>query len=940
MSLVSDEIRSYIDLDSDSNSLEHYGMPRRSGRYPWGSGEDPYQRDGDFLSRVDSLKKKGWTETPENIKEAFGLNTSQYRQQKSLALTERRSLEVARAKSLSEDDLSPTEIGRIMGKNESSVRSLLNSSSERKMNQARDTADFLKKQIQEKGMIDVGTGVEIELNISREKLNQALKILQEEGYPLYKGGIPQVTNKGKQINQMVICPPGTEHKEIYNYDQVHTISDYTSHDNGKTFKKFVYPKSLDSERLVIRYADDVGPDGIKGIQKDGVIEIRRGVKDLDLGGSKYAQVRILVDGDRYLKGMAVYSDDLPDGVDVVFNTNKHNSVAKRDVLKKIKSDPDNPFGANIKPNGQSYYTDKDGKEQLSLINKTREEGDWTIWKKSLPSQFLSKQPLALAKRQLKMALMDKETELEEIHALNNPTVRKNRLLSFADDCDSSAVHLQAAALPGQKYHVILPLNSLSENEIYAPNYKDGTKLALIRYPHAGTFEIPICTVNNKKVDGKKMIGAHSIDAVGINSKVAERLSGADFDGDTVMCIPANTKAGKIKSTKSLKGLQGFDPKTDYGSDSVVVDKNGKEHYYRNGKEYRIMRNTQTEMGKISNLITDMTLKGATESELAAAVRHSMVVIDAEKHKLDYKQSEMDNNIAALRKEYQNGGGAATLLSRAKGETSVDKRQGSPHINLKGKEWYDPSKPEGSLVYNKADDLEYQVTKVNKKTGEVTTVTKKRTQASTKMAETDDAYSLISTSDTPMERVYADYANALKAMANKARLEAATTGKVAYSPTANKVYRTEATSIMDKLKNALTNAPKERRAQALANAEIKAKKQANPDMTPDDEKKLSQQALTRYRSEVGASRNAITITTKEWEAIQSGAISESKLVQILNYVDKDNLRELTSPRTSTTLSEAKVNKLKVMANSDYTLSEIADSLGISTSTVSDYLNGGK
>lgn len=939
MSRVSDEIRSYLDLDSEENSLEHYGMPRRSGRYPWGSGEDPYQHSGDFLSRIETLKKSGWAETPENIKEAFGLNTSQYRSQKSLALNERRSLEVARAKSLSEDGLSPTEIGRIMGKNESSVRSLLNANSERKMNQAKDTAEFLKKQIQEKGMIDVGTGVEIELNISREKLNQALKILQEEGYPLYKGGIPQVTNKGKQINQMIICPPGTEHKEIYNFDNVHTITDYTSHDNGKTFKKFVYPESLNSDRLMIRYADDVGSDGVKGIQKDGVIELRRGVKDLDLGASKYAQVRILVDGKRYLKGMAVYSDDLPDGVDVVFNTNKNSSVSKMDVLKKIKSDPDNPFGANIKPNGQSYYVDKNGKEKLSLINKTREEGDWTSWKDKLPSQFLSKQSLSLAKRQLKLSLMDKETELDEIHALNNPTVRKNRLMSFADDCDASAVHLQAAALPGQKYHVILPLNSLNENEIYAPNYKNGTKLALIRYPHAGTFEIPICTVNNKKIDGKKMIGKDSIDAVGINSKVAERLSGADFDGDTVMCIPANSKGGKITSTKALSGLKDFDPKTEYGGE-VKVGSDGKEHYYRNGKEYRIMKNTQTEMGKISNLITDMTLKGAKESEMAAAVRHSMVVIDAEKHHLDYKQSELDNNIAALRKEYQNGGGASTLISRAKGEISVEKRQGSPKVNLKGKEWYDPSKPEGSLVYTKADDLEYQVTRTNKKTGEVTTTTKKRMQASSKMAETDDAYTLVSTTDTPMERAYADYANALKSMANKARIEAANTGKVAYSPSANKIYKTEVSSLMDKLKTALVNAPKERRAQALANAEIKAKKESNPEMTVADEKKLSQQALTRYRNEVGASRSPITITTKEWEAIQSGAISESKLIQILNYVDKDNLRQLTSPKSSTTLSEAKINKLKAMANSDYTLSEIADSIGVSTSTVSEYLKGGK
>lgn len=36
--------------------LMHYGMPRRSGRYPYGSGENPYQHSGDFLSRVQELK--------------------------------------------------------------------------------------------------------------------------------------------------------------------------------------------------------------------------------------------------------------------------------------------------------------------------------------------------------------------------------------------------------------------------------------------------------------------------------------------------------------------------------------------------------------------------------------------------------------------------------------------------------------------------------------------------------------------------------------------------------------------------------------------------------------------------------------------------------------------------------------------------------------------
>ena len=904
------------------DELMHYGMPRRSGRYPWGSGEDPYQHGGDFLSRVDELKKQGWTETPENIKEAFGLTTTQYRTEKARAKDERRMQDVARAKSLKEDGLGATEIGRKMGINESTVRSLLNEHSEARMKQAKETAEFLKKQINEKGMIDVGTGVELELNISKEKLNQALSILEDEGYPVYKGGIPQVTNKGKQINQRVICPPGTEHKDIYNYDQVHSVKEYISRDGGKSYeKKFTYPESMDSSRLMIRYKED------GGIEKDGVIELRRGVPDLDLGGSHYSQVRILVDGKRYLKGMAVYSDDMPDGVDVIFNTNKSKNVPKMEVLKKIKDDPDNPFGSAIKDadqGGQYWYIDKNGKKRLGLINKRADEGDWTEWKDKLPSQFLSKQPLSMAKKQLNLALADKAAEFDELKSLTNPTVKKNLLNSFADDCDSAAVHLKAAALPGQKYHVIIPVNSLKDNEIYAPNYENGTKLALIRYPHGGTFEIPICTVNNKHAAARKLLGTDIVDAVGINSRVAERLSGADFDGDTVMCIPTHDKAGKVKiaSTPPLKGLEGFDPKTAYPE--------------RPGMKY--MKNTQTEMGKISNLITDMTLRGASQDELARAVRHSMVVIDAEKHKLDYKRSEIDNNIAQLKKDYQNGGGASTLISRAKGEVSVDKRQGSPKVNLKDKDWYDPSRPEGSLLYKTADDLEYQVTKVNKKTGEISYVTKKRTQASTRMAETDDARSLISDANTPMERVYAEYANNMKNMARQARIEAAYTGKIAYSPSAKKTYKAEVESLEAKLNKSLINAPKERKAQLLANAEVAAKKKANPDMTPGDLKKASQQALSKYRESVGAKRNPIVITDKEWEAIQAGAISENKLIKILNHTDKDNLRQRATPRTTSTLSTAKINKIKAMNASNYSLGEIAKSLGVSTSIVSKYLKG--
>lgn len=599
--------------------LMHYGMPRRSGRYPWGSGDNPYQHSGDFLSRVEELKKSNFTFTDKDgktytgevaIAKSMGLSTTQFRTQMSLAKDERRSADVATAKALRAKGYSLNEIADKMGfANDSSVRSLLNESSEARMNQAKQTAEFLKKQISEKGMIDVGTGVERELGISKEKMKQALYILEMEGYHIYGGGAPQVTNPGKQTNIKVLCPPGTEHKEIYNFENVHSVRDYVSHDDGETFDKFVYPKSMDSSRLKIRYAED------GGIQKDGVIEIRRGVDDLSLGDSHYAQVRILVDGNRYLKGMAVYSDDLPDGVDVMFNTNKKKGTPTSDVLKKVKDDPDNPFGSLIKAGGQSYYIDADGKRQLSLINKRAEEGDWGEWADKLPSQFLSKQSLSLVNKQLNLAASDKMAEFDEICSLTNPTVKKSLLKSFADDCDSAAVHLQAAALPRQKYQVILPITSMKDNEVYAPNYKNGETVALVRYPHGGTFEIPILTVNNKQAEARRILGNTPKDAIGINSKVAERLSGADFDGDTVMVIPCNSGKSKVKitSTPPLKGLEGFDPKLEYGGKPAGT--------------FKPMKNTQKEMGVISNLITDMTLKGATQDELARAVRHNRVVVN-------------------------------------------------------------------------------------------------------------------------------------------------------------------------------------------------------------------------------------------------------------------------------------------------------------------------
>ena len=1003
MSSVLEEMRAV--LEGDEDYLFHYGTKFHSGRYPYGSGGDPYQHEGDFLTRVERLRKTGWKETAENVKAEFGMSLEDYRNEKSWANYTRRERQVARAKNLKEKGLGDTAIGKEMGISESSVRSLLNPKSEAKMLAAKQTADFLKAQVDAKGMIDVGKdveryinvgdGVERSLGVSRTKLDQALYALEAEGYVIHQGRVEQPTNRGNWTTQMVLCPPGTPHKAIYDLDKIHTIADFESVDGGETFqKKFTYPSSLDSKRLQVRYADDVGPDGFKGIEKDGIIELRRGVQDLSLGNAKYSQVRILVDGTHYLKGMAVYSDNMPDGVDVIFNTNKKSDVPalgdkNSTVLKPIKNDPENPFGSLIKDadkGGQYWYDDGSGEKKLGLINKKSDEGDWSEWADALPSQFLSKQSKALAERQLNQAAKERYDEFASICEINNPTIKKHFLNSFADDCDGAAVNLKAAALPGQKYHVIIPINSLKDTEIYAPGYEDGTKLALVRYPHGGTFEIPILTVNNKNQLGKKIIGKDSMDGVGITSSVAERLSGADFDGDTVMCIPTHYSNIKITNRDELKGLKGFDAKVEY---ATKIGPDGDRINDR-GDKVKLMtkHGTQMEMGIISNLITDMTLSGgATDDELARAVRHSQVVIDAEKHKLDYKRSEIENDIASLKKKYQRTvkedgtikeGGASTIISRAKSKTQVDKRRGQATI--------DPETGEKTYKKANADDLYYVDSNWNKDTGMVTVRTstgkkvtynskdpdevakyapvrrfnpdgtvsytskdgtidyrvKTRKQDSTKMAEAKDAYDLVSAARHPMEILYADYANSMKALANQARKEMMATGNLEHKPSATKIYQDEVNSLMSKLNEAEKNSVRERQAARLANAEVKAKQARGEIEDKGDVRKASQKAMTKYRQEVGAvsrrDRN-IKITDREWEAIQAGAISENKLKRILANADTDELRQRATPRSTKTVSTANGARIRNMvASGNYTMAEIAKQLGVSTSTIQKYLKG--
>lgn len=877
--------------------LKHEGVLRKSGRYAWGSGANPHQRNKSFLDHVDALKKQGLSETL--IAEGLGLkSTTQLRALKSVAKNQVRKEEMLQAQRLKDKGYSNGAIAERMSlAGESSVRALLNEETQRRQDSLTNTVEMLRSQVAEKTYLDVGQGAEHYLGVTNQKMKTAVAALAEEGYKEFYVPIKQV-GTGKITNTKVIAAPGTTFPDVMaNQDKIRGVNAWTD-DSGARWTTVLPPIQISPRRVAVRYADE------GGALADGVIEIRRGVKDLSMGESRFAQVRIAVGGTHFIKGMAMYADDLPDGVDIRFNTNKKSTGNKLDALKGVKEDPDNPFGSVIR-----QRTTPDGKKVTSALNIVNEEGDWDGWNKTLSSQFLSKQPPTLAKEQLGLRFKEKRAEYDEIMALTNPTVRKLLLEKFADGADSSARHLEAAGLPRTAQKVILPINSLKDHEIYAPTFRDGERVSLVRHPHGGRFEIPELVVNNKNKDALRLI-KNAVDAVGINAKVAQRLSGADFDGDTVLVIPNNS--GKVKSKPALKGLEDFDPQMYKLPDDAPK---------------MTARNKQLKMGDISNLITDMTIRGANDNDLAAAVRHSMVVIDAEKHHLDYKQSAKDNGIAALKVKYQktddsNGRGASTLISRSNARVDVPLR-----------------KPRAAKDGGPIDPLTGE--KVYQYTGESYTnakgATVVKTFVSKKGAETNDARTL--SSGTGMEEIYASHANALKALANDARKSVVSTKNLPYSKSAKESYSKEVSSLNFKLKEAQKNAPLERQAQALANAQIRMKKDSNPHLTKDDLKKIESQALTQARLRVKAKKVPVDITPDEWKAIQAGAISPSKLTQILHNSDLDRVRALATPRARPVVNDAMMARAKGMLANGFTQADIASALGIPTSTLNSAIIGG-
>lgn len=909
------------------DELKHSGTPQNfpgdphgSGRYREGSGDRPYQHGAlPFLEEVKALKKAGMTQ--KEIAESFGMSTTQLRARVSIENQQKIAAEQSQALRLKDHGYSVPEISKIMGVPERTVYTRLDPTLQDRANRTAALAEQLKQQVDEKKYLDVGVGVEYQLGVNNNQLKTAVAMLEEQGYKKHYLKVEQVTNPGKNTTVLVLTKDDVTTKEVYdNRDKVKSPLGIYTEDNGRTWRNIQDPLSISSDRVQVRFAEDGGKE------RDGMIELRRGVEDISLGQNSYAQVRISVDGTHYLKGMAVYNDHMPKGVDIIFNTNKSKfDVDKFGAMKSVKDDPDNPFGSTIrqltKGTGKFDSAGNEIQKVYSACNIVNDDSDWAKWSNTLSSQFLSKQNHELAQRQLDIAYKAKKQEYEDICKLTNPAIKKQLLLSFSEECDSDASHLKAAAMPRQRTQVLLPIPSLKDNEVFAPNFKQGEEIILVRHPHGGTFEIAKLRVNNRNPEGKEIIGTNSKFAIGINKNVADRLSGADFDGDTVLAIPVRNQKLKISPA-----LESFDPQERYKAYPGMPKVSEKTGFRK-----------QLEMGKISNLITDMTLKGATQEEIAKAVRHSMVIIDAEKHNLNYKQSYEDNSIALLKQKYQGGKnrGGSTIISRASSEYDEPMRKDWMPVKYTKKlgQGIDPAT--GKKIYKYTDESWTDAK------GKVHI----RKEKITKMDKVDDAYSLTSGGSkknpgTRMEGIYADHANKLKALANEARKEYITTPNQAYNPSAKKTYASEVASLDRKLKASILNAPRERQAQLLADYIYKEKKKNTPDLSKEDLKKLKSQTLDEARSRVKAVsrkyRN-IEITDKEWEAIQAGAISNNKLTQILKNADEKAIKERATPKNTPAMTAAKIARAKSLLKMGYTQAEVADFMGVSVSTINKQVN---
>ena len=873
-----------------SRTLVHIGVIRRSGRYPWGSGGETASAT-ELLQMIDRLAAKGLSQT--EIARGLNMSTTELRNQKSLAKMEGKEAQRINVIRQKEDGMSIAAISREFNIPAGTVSDLLKPNANFKYKIVRKIANLLRKMVGKDGFVDVGEGSEIWVGVPRPKLDNAITLLKNEGYMIHYLRQEQLGAPGKKTSIKVLGPKDSKYKDAEANKRYIAVPNFFTEDSGVTFLQPDKINNFSSDRILVKYKDD------GGAAKDGLIEMRRGVPELNLGAKAYAQVRIGVDGTHFMKGMAVLRDDMPEGYDIIYNTSKDRSANKLAAMKPQVEKGASRFGAIVRPN----TFQQNGETTFGVVNrigdvKLSEEGAWSEWKRNLSSQVLAKQSPRLATKQLNILYQNNKAELSDIMELTDPTVRNHLLIDFADKADKASIDLKAAALPRQTTNVLLPDPNMKPNEVYAPNYNNGESVTLLRYPHGGVFEIPTLTVNNKTSEYRDIIGTSPIDAVAVHPDVAHKLSGADFDGDFVLVIPNKTK--QIRTEPTLETLKTFDAKTSY-------------------KKYpgmTVMKEPQKErlMGDVSNLVTDMTIKGAPQKEIARAIKHSMVVIDAVNHELNYKQSYLDNGIAALKTKYQGSArsGASTLLSRAKGEQRV----------LERRDHYTIDTETGEKVFSYTHE-----TYIHKKTGVETPKLIKSRQ----MAESKDGYDL--SSGTVIESVYADHANSMKDLGNQARLATLAQKPTPKSAKARATYLAEATSLDKKYKLAVKARPIERKAQLLGGEIYKSKVDANPGMSNSQKKKEKGRSLVLARTRLDATKPVIKITPREWEAIEMGAVSPTRLKGILRNADMDAVRTYATPRAARGgLSTAKTSRALALIKSGYTAAEVASAIGVPVSQI--------
>jgi len=129
--------------------LMHYGTPHdgataHSGRYPWGSGENPYQGYTNLYARYKQDLESGLTK--EEIAKKYGLKSSREELDNLRNLSNKEALmnNILRASKYKDKGMSNVEIAKKMGVTEGSVRNWLKEDTKNKTLIMADLASVLE----------------------------------------------------------------------------------------------------------------------------------------------------------------------------------------------------------------------------------------------------------------------------------------------------------------------------------------------------------------------------------------------------------------------------------------------------------------------------------------------------------------------------------------------------------------------------------------------------------------------------------------------------------------------------------------------------------------------------------------------------------------------------------------------------------------------------